>query len=686
MTMQTRVFIVHMLPACAARFFARASAGGMMTEGYVWIVTDNVGTNLDVLPEHTIETMQGVVGFRPYIAKSVRITDFMARFVAQFRAKYHQYTDVRMARPTVYQYWAYDVAWAVAIATEKLKSVRFSNLGFQTLEGEGKRLLDGLVPTPAGPKLLRSILEAEFDGLAGRFRLVDGHLQVPIYEVVNLIGEKARGIGFWSPGSGLLRLLNSSTCQSGAICNMSTGKALKPVIWPGDSIAVPKGWDFPVNGKVLRIGVPVRREFKFFVNVEHNPNTNTSSIFGYSIDVFDAAARKLPYALRYQYVPYDCANSYDLLVSQVYFKNLDAAVGDVTIVANRTRYVDFTMPYTESGVSMLVLAKNDGKLSTWIFLEPLTKDLWIVTLVLLFATGLLVWLIEHPTNVEFQGSKLRQFSTVFYFTFSTLTFSHDQIIKQLRSKVLVVIWCFVVLVLVQTYTASLSSLLTACRLQPSVTDPWQLLRDGDCVGYQNGSFVHARLKQIGFGEHKIKVFSTLEQYANALRAGPKHGGVSAIFDEVPYLNTFLTQYGQEFKIVGPVDRTNGFGFVFPKGSLMVPDLSKAILNLREGSEGLEIENKWFGDATLPLHHDNPDTDFARLTLRSFKGLFIINGITLGVTLLITLAKFIRARNTEPINAISQSACESGESAGNNEPEPVPDGTVEDSAPAESPPK
>ncbi|CAL5051511.1 unnamed protein product [Urochloa decumbens] len=684
--MQTRVFIVHMLPARAARFFARASATGMMTEGYVWIVTDNVGTSLDVLPEHTIETMQGVVSFRPYVAKSVRTTDFTARFVTQFIAKYHQYTDVRMARPTVYQYWAYDVACAVAIATEKLKRVRFSNLGFQTLEGEGKRLLDGLVPTPAGPKLLRSILEAEFDGLAGRFRLVDRHLQIPIYEVVNLIGEKARGIGFWSPGSGLLRLLNSSNCQSGAICSMSTGKALKPVIWPGDSITVPKGWDFPVNGKILRIGVPVRREFKFFVNVENNPNTNTSSISGYSIDVFDAAVKKLPYALRYQYIPYDCANSYELLVSQVFFKNLDAAVGDVTIVANRTRYVDFTMPYTESGVSMLVLAKNDGKLSTWIFLEPLTKGLWIVTLLFLFATGLLVWLIEHPTNVEFQGSKLRQFSTVFYFTFSTLTFSHDQIIKKLRSKVLVVIWCFVVLVLVQTYTASLSSLLTARRLQPSVTDPWQLLRNGDCVGYQNGSFVQARLKQIGFGEHKIKVFSTLEQYANALRAGSKHGGVSAIFDEVPYLNSFLTQYGQEFKIVGPVDRTNGFGFVFPKGSPMVPDLSKAILNLREGSEGLEIENKWFGDATLPLHHDNPDTDFAHLTLRSFKGLFIINGITLGVTLLITLPKFIRARNTEPINASSQSAFESGETASNNEPEPLPDGTAEDSAPAESPPE
>jgi len=82
MTMQTRVFIVHMLPARASRFFARASAAGMMTEGYVWIVTDNVGISLDVLPQHTIETMQGVVGFRPYVAKSARNIDFVGRFIA----------------------------------------------------------------------------------------------------------------------------------------------------------------------------------------------------------------------------------------------------------------------------------------------------------------------------------------------------------------------------------------------------------------------------------------------------------------------------------------------------------------------------------------------------------------------------------------------------------------------------
>uniref|UniRef100_A0A0A9GQJ1 Ionotropic glutamate receptor C-terminal domain-containing protein n=1 Tax=Arundo donax TaxID=35708 RepID=A0A0A9GQJ1_ARUDO len=201
-----------------------------------------------------------------------------------------------------------------------------------------------------------------------------------------------------------------------------------------------------------------------------------SSVSGYSIDLFEAAVKKLPYALPYEYIPVDCANSYDKLVSKVYLKKLDAAVGDVTIIANRARYVDFTMPYTESGVSMLVLAKNNDKLSMWIFLEPLTTDLWISTMVCIFLTGLVVWIIEYPINDQFKGFTLRHFSTTFYFTFSTLTFSHDQIIKSLKSKVLVVSWCFLVLVLVQSYTASLSSLLAARRFQPSVTDlaQWQL--------------------------------------------------------------------------------------------------------------------------------------------------------------------------------------------------------------------
>ncbi|CAL5037248.1 unnamed protein product [Urochloa decumbens] len=644
--------------------------------GLSQLTTDNVGISLDVLPQHAIETMQGVVGFRPYVAKSARNINFMGQFIAQFRAKYHQYPEIRMARPTVYQYWAYDVAWAVVTATEKVRGTRFSNIGFQRPEGLNKRLIDALLPSPVGPELLSAILETDFDGLAGRFTLVDRHLQVPVYEVVNVIGDQANGIGFWSPASGLSRLLNSSTSHGQTKFSKYAGE----IQWPGGSTTVPKGWDVPVKGKILQIGVPIRHDFKLFVNVDTIPGTNTVSVSGYSIDVFEAAVKKLPYALRYKYIPFDCANSYDKLVAKVYLKEFDAAVGDVTITANRAIDVDFTMPYTESGVSMLVLAKSNDKLSMWIFLQPLTNDLWIVTAVFIIVTGLVVWMNEYPTNDEFRGSRLRQFSTVFYFIFSTLTFSHDQIIKRLPSKVLVVIWCFVVLTLVQSYTASLSSLLTAKRLQPSVTDPSQLLHNGDYVGYQNGSFVLAKLKQLKFDELKIKVFSTPEEYAKALRAGSNHGGVSAIFDEIPYLNTFLVQYGSEFQIVGHINSAAGFGFVLPRGSPMVPDLSRAILDLREGQEGFAIQHKWFGDSTPSLDYGSSDTDSARLSSKSFAGLFVINGFVLVIVLLIALIKFIWAWRR---NLGSRSYHGNGESVGDMEPQPLQNGMTTNSMPAES---
>ncbi|XP_037452497.1 glutamate receptor 2.7-like [Triticum dicoccoides] len=652
MTMQTRVFIVHMLPADASHLFSRASAIGMLTEGYVWIVTDDISIALDVLPQHTIETMLGVVGFRPYIVKSTRITGFVDRFVTLYRTKYHQGSDVRMAKPTMFQYWAYDVVWAIAFAIEKSKRSKSLNRGSAT-SYMGK-LVDDLQPSRVGSDFLTSIMGGEFSGLAGRFRFIDRHLPVPPYEIVNVIEEKIRRIGFWSPGYGLSLFLNSSTRPGQARYKTRAGQVLRAVIWPGDSITVPRGWDFPVNGKILEIAVPVRRDFKFFVNVQ-NPNSSTQIVTGYCIDVFEAAVKKLPYALPFKYMPYDCANSYDNLVSQVYFKTYDGAVGDVTIIANRTRYVDFTVPYTESGVSMLVLARKDEDEPTmWIFLKPLTTDLWVAMAMFMVFTSIVVCMIEKPTNDQAKGSRWKQLNTYVYFAFSIVTSTHDRKFKSLQSKVTVVSWCFVMLVIVQSYTASLSSMLTANRLQASVTDPIQLLHNGNYVGYQNGSFVHSMLRTLHFEERKLKALSTQEEYADVLRKGSKRGGVSAIFDETPYINSFLSQHGKEFQKVGPIDRTVGFGFAFPKGSPLVEDLSNAMLNLIEGSEGSDIERKWFGDRILSLDYGTADTSFSRLSSRNFKGLFIINGCVLGVMFLINCSRYAYGKYTAKRNVAATS--------------------------------
>lgn len=96
-------------------------------------------------------------------------------------------------------------------------------------------------------------------------------------------------------------------------------------------------------------------------------------------------------------------------------------VGDVAILWNRTNYVDFTLPYSEIGITMLVPVKVDGRKSAWVFMKPLETKLWITILVFFICTGLVVWFLEYRVNKEFRG-----FGMIFWFSFSTLVFAHSK--------------------------------------------------------------------------------------------------------------------------------------------------------------------------------------------------------------------------------------------------------------------
>ena len=101
-------------------------------------------------------------------------------------------------------------------------------------------------------------------------------------------------------------------------------------------------------------------------------------------------------------------------------------MGDVTITENRSQYVDFTLPFTELGVGMVMPIESGKSKCMWIFLEPLTVDLWLVSGAFFIVTGCVVWVIEHKINDEFKGSTTQQVGTVFWYSFSTLVFAQSK--------------------------------------------------------------------------------------------------------------------------------------------------------------------------------------------------------------------------------------------------------------------
>ncbi|KAG6409699.1 hypothetical protein SASPL_127741 [Salvia splendens] len=499
MTNQTRVFIVHMRTTLGSRLFTKAKLLGMMSEDYVWIITDGMTNELSSMDHSVIEEdMQGVIGVRPHILKSEELHKFKVKYKKEIQQQNPTNHDLDL---NIFGLWAYDSAIALAMAVEKAR-IRNATFLKKASDSTTPTDLEGFGVSDIGTELIQVLSSITFRGLAGEFKLVEGQLESPPYQIINVIGAGARVVGYWTKDNGI------------AI------EKIHPRV----------GWVIPTKGKKLRIGVPVKLRFFEFMHITWNSD-NSTKVEGYCKEVFDMVVEARPYGVQYEYVPFATsdhkrAGSYDEFVYAVSQGDFDAAVGDVTIVANRSQYVDFTLPYTESVVSMVSA--------------------------------------DHMVH---GGSDTTQ-----------------------------------------SYTASLTSMLTVQELKPTITDVNELIRSKETVGYHNGK-------------------------------GSAKGGISAAFDEIPYVKLFLAKYCSKYIMVGPTYKTDGFGFAFPIGSPLVPDISRAILNVTEGKQMMEIENKWFKNDTKCA--DTSDYSSSNsLGIESFWGLFMIAGIAGVIALIIYVISFL----------------------------------------------
>jgi hypothetical protein len=74
-------------------------------------------------------------------------------------------------------------------------------------------------------------------------------------------------------------------------------------------------------------------------------------------------------------------------------------VGDITITADRAKFVDFTLPYTESGVRMLVPIVHGRQQTMWIFVKPFSWDLWLSILIISMLIGCVILIMERNVHI-----------------------------------------------------------------------------------------------------------------------------------------------------------------------------------------------------------------------------------------------------------------------------------------------
>ena len=294
--MQESVFLVHMTASMGSRLFLLAESAGMMSEGYAWLVTTGLSTLLDPVDAKVMDSMEGVLGVKPYVPKSVELEGFKSRWKKNFNSE------------NLFGLWAYDTVWAIAMAVERAGIVHSRFLK----QNASNRSVDlaALGISEMGPRLLKSILNTTFDGLSGKFQLVKGEMAPFAFEIFNVVGRSERVIGYWTQKGGLSQSLDSSS----KISHSNSKTKLKQPIWPGGTIQQPKK---------LRIGVPVTSGFSEFLEVKWHQQSNEPIVSGFSAEVFLAVLDILPFPLPYEFIPFmnessrKSAGTYDDLLRQI---------------------------------------------------------------------------------------------------------------------------------------------------------------------------------------------------------------------------------------------------------------------------------------------------------------------------------------------------------------------------------
>ncbi|EEF44026.1 LOW QUALITY PROTEIN: glutamate receptor 2.7 [Ricinus communis] len=585
-----RVFVVHASLSLAVRLYERAKEMNMMEEDYVWITTDPFTSLVHSINSSIISSMQGIVGVKSYLPEAGQyFQDFYNRFRSRFN---RQYPEENNSDPGIFAVQAYDAIRMVALATH---------------EGNYR-----------GKDLLERVLLTDFHGLSGKVQFINMKA-APAYrfQIINVVGKLSyRELGFWSNGLGFSKTIDDGATRSSSMDDLG------PVIWPGGSRHTPRGWSLPTSSNPLKIGVPAGSGYKEYVKVE-NSLGNKPSFTGFAIEVFEETLKRLPFNLPYNFIPFN--GTYNELVEQIHLKEFDAVVGDVAIVSNRYQHAEFTHPYTETGL-VKIIPTRPTSCSAWLFLKPFTKLMWVLIAAINIYNGFVVWLIERNHCPELKGSIANQIGVLFWLSFTTLFSLHGEKLHSNLSRMSMVTWLFMALVITQTYTANLASVLTVRRLEPDAVNANAM------VGYCRGSFVQRYLVEVlNYQPQRLKNYTTIEEYGQALKSKE----IAAAYLEAPLANLFLAKYCKGFAKVGPTYKVGGFGFAFRRGSPLLASMNKALLEVSESGKLLELEDGIIVSndqcKDMELEDENPS-----LGPGCFRVLFIITGGTSSIALLLLI--------------------------------------------------
>lgn len=272
--------------------------------------------------------------------------------------------------------------------------------------------------------------------------------------------------------------------------------------------------------------------------------------------------------------------------------SIDLAAAALTITAEREAGFDFSHAFHTSGLGIAVPAGKGGGL-----FRSLTRLISIEFLeavaalsVVLLLVGFLVWLFERKRNPEqFGGSAAAGIGAGFWWSAVTMTTVGygDKAPQTFWGRFLGLIWMFMAIIIISSFTAAIASALTVNQLQSDIQNPDDLRRVS--VATLSGSTAEAYLSR-----NRI-AHSGYNQPLEALDA-LNSGAVDAVVYDQPILR-YLTKehFKGRIEILPFTFSRQDYGIGLPSNSPLRESLNQALLEIIRDPQWNAILQKYTGE-------------------------------------------------------------------------------------------
>nr|XP_012609812.1 glutamate receptor ionotropic, NMDA 2D isoform X1 [Microcebus murinus]XP_012609813.1 glutamate receptor ionotropic, NMDA 2D isoform X1 [Microcebus murinus] len=413
----------------------------------------------------------------------------------------------------------------------------------------------------------------------------------------------------------------------------------------------------PISGTCIRDSVPCRTQ----LNRTHSPPLDAPRpekrcCKGFCIDIL----KRLAHTIGFSYDLYLVTNGkhgkkidgvWNGMIGEVFYQRADMAIGSLTINEERSEIVDFSVPFVETGISVMV-ARSNGTVSPSAFLEPYSPAVWVMMFVMcLTVVAVTVFIFEYLSPVGYNRSLAtgkRPGGSTFTIGKSiwllwALVFNNSVPVENPRgttSKIMVLVWAFFAVIFLASYTANLA----AFMIQEEYVDTVSGLSDRKFQRPQeqypplkfgtvpNGS-TEKNIRSNYPDMHSYMVRYNQPRVEEALTQ-LKAGKLDAFIYDAAVLN-YMARKDEGCKLVtigsGKVFATTGYGIALHKGSRWKRPIDLALLQFLGDDEIEMLERLWLSGI---CHNDKIEVMSSKLDIDNMAGVFYMLLVAMGLSLLV----------------------------------------------------